>query len=157
MINQVRKQLEPLGHNLGIHDRDAGQVAARPREAGDEAALDRIPAADEDDRNRRGRVLRRSCSRGCICCDYVDVAADEIGRKQRQLVISTLRREIAVTISSTTPSTKYSCSGSPLRLSNGRTAMDGRCSEAAGLDVPGSTALGGPPARQSRKGAGFLV
>jgi hypothetical protein len=28
-------------------------------------------------------------------------------------------------ISSTMPSTKYSCSGSPLMLANGNTAMDG--------------------------------
>src|SRR6516164_4015953 len=34
-------------------------------------------------------------------------------------------RAIAVVISSTMPSTKYSCSGSPLRLAKGNTAIDG--------------------------------
>jgi hypothetical protein len=34
-------------------------------------------------------------------------------------------REIAVMISSTTQSTKYSCPGSPLRLAKGSTAIDG--------------------------------
>jgi len=34
-------------------------------------------------------------------------------------------RERAVMISSTMPSTKYSCSGSPLRLTNGSTAING--------------------------------
>ena len=34
-------------------------------------------------------------------------------------------RESAVMISSTMPSAKYSCSGSPLRLANGSTAIDG--------------------------------
>ena len=36
-----------------------------------------------------------------------------------------LQRAIAVVISSTIPSTKYSCSGSPLILAKGSTAIDG--------------------------------
>jgi hypothetical protein len=43
-------------------------------------------------------------------------------------------REIAVMTSSTTPSTKYSCSGSPLRFWKGNTANDGLSGNAnAGL------------------------
>jgi len=34
-------------------------------------------------------------------------------------------RDSAVMISSTMPSAKYSCSGSPLRLAKGNTAIDG--------------------------------
>ena len=45
-----------------------------------------------------------------------------------------LNRESAVMISSTIPSAKYSCSGSPLMFSNGSTAMDG-------LSGSGGTAL----------------
>ena len=38
---------------------------------------------------------------------------------------SDLKRDSAVMISSTMPSPKYSCSGSPLMFWNGRTAIDG--------------------------------
>jgi hypothetical protein len=41
-------------------------------------------------------------------------------------------REIAVMISSTTPLTKYSCSGPPLRFWNGSTANDGLSGKANG-------------------------
>jgi hypothetical protein len=43
----------------------------------------------------------------------------------RAMTKSQGNREIAVMISSTTPSTKYSCSGSPLILAKGSTAIDG--------------------------------
>src|SRR5215831_4293003 len=44
-------------------------------------------------------------------------------------------RDSAVVMSSTMPSAKYSCSGSPLRFWNGRTAMDG-LSGSAGFEEP---------------------
>jgi hypothetical protein len=40
---------------------DTGDVAARPVEAGDEAELDRIASAYEDDRDRRSRRLGYNC------------------------------------------------------------------------------------------------
>ena len=56
-------------------------------------------------------------------------------------------RDNAVMMSSTTPSAKYSCSGSPLMFRNGKTAIDGlsgRTKLGAGTscDVAGSTARG---------------
>ena len=57
--NQLGKQLEPLGHQLAGEDAEAREVAARPRETGDEADPDRVADAGEDDRDRRGRVFRR--------------------------------------------------------------------------------------------------
>src|SRR5713226_985913 len=47
-------------------------------------------------------------------------------------------RDNAVMISSTMPSAKYSCSGSPLMFSNGKTAIDG-------LSGKGSGAVAGGP------------
>ena len=44
----------------------AGDVAARPVEAGDQALLDRIAAAGEDDRNRRGRRFGRERRGGLL-------------------------------------------------------------------------------------------
>src|SRR6516165_5637698 len=43
----------------------------------------------------------------------------------------------AVAISSTMPSAKYSCSGSPLRFWNGNTAIDGLSGNASGADTAG--------------------
>jgi hypothetical protein len=43
----------------------------------------------------------------------------------RAITNNHLNRERAVMISSTIPSAKYSCSGSPLMFSNGSTAMEG--------------------------------
>ena len=40
-----------------INEGDTGDVAARPVEAGNEAELDRVTAACEDDRDRRSRRL----------------------------------------------------------------------------------------------------
>ena len=56
--NQIGQQIEPLGHQLGSHDADARQVAARLCQVGDEAGRDRV-ADDGDDRDRRGRTFRR--------------------------------------------------------------------------------------------------
>src|SRR5438477_471166 len=87
--DHLRKQLETLGRELGDHHSDAGQVAARPGKAGDEAALDRVRSANEYNRNRRGRVLRRSCRSDCVRCDHVDLAADKIGCQCRELLKAT--------------------------------------------------------------------
>src|SRR5215475_10501838 len=43
----------------------------------------------------------------------------------RAMTNNDLKRESAVMISSTMPSAKYSCSGSPLMFWNGSTAMEG--------------------------------
>ena len=46
---------------------------------------------------------------------------------------SHLNRDSAVMMSSTTPSAKYSCSGSPLMFVNGRTAMEGLSGSGSGF------------------------
>src|SRR5262245_26306812 len=43
----------------------------------------------------------------------------------RAITNSQRKRDNPVMMSSTIPSAKYSCSGSPLRLANGRTAIEG--------------------------------
>src|ERR1700730_15999299 len=59
-------------------------------------------------------------------------------------------RESAVMISSTMPSAKYSCSGSPLMLANGNTAIDGlsgrgNCSGSGGPPPDPCGGLSPPP------------
>src|SRR5262249_42431500 len=53
-------------------------------------------------------------------------------------------RESAVIISSTIPSAKYSCSGSPLIFWNGSTAIDGLSGRGNGWGEAGAGALGRP-------------
>jgi hypothetical protein len=63
-------------------------------------------------------------------------------------------RESAVMISSTIPSAKYSCSGSPLKLTKGRTAIEGLSRTASaglgGLAVTGLASTGGAGSCSSR-------
>src|SRR5258708_12513482 len=59
-------------------------------------------------------------------------------------------RESAVMISSTMPSTKYSCSGSPLMFWNGSTAIDG-------LSGKGNAAGSVAPTLPSPAGGGGVV
>src|ERR1700726_1448843 len=56
-------------------------------------------------------------------------------------------RESAVMISSTMPSAKYSCSGSPLILANGSTAIDGLSGSGSGGVCPPPP----PPPRPPRR------
>jgi hypothetical protein len=58
---------------------DAREVAARPGEAGDEALLDRVIAAEEDDRRCRGRAFCGSYRSQAARGDHVDLTSDEFG------------------------------------------------------------------------------
>ena len=89
--NQLGKQLEPLGRQLDDEDADAREVAARPGETGDQAGRDRVVAADEDDRDRRGRVFAASADSAAARRDQIDLAADEVGGQCGQPIIVALR------------------------------------------------------------------
>ena len=87
--NQLGQQLDPLGHQLGCQDTDACKVAFRPRETGDQAFPNWV-AGDEDDRDRRGGVFRRTCGYGTAAAlDHVHLAGDKIPRQLRQPVLAT--------------------------------------------------------------------
>ena len=99
-LRRVRENAEPgsIGHHLAeqlqffrpqlvSEDEAAGNVPAWPVEAGDKTQCNRVNAGGKDDRNGRGRCLRRQ---RCGCAggyDYRDAAADEIGRKRRQPIV----------------------------------------------------------------------
>ena len=51
------QQPKSLCPKLNSDKRDTGDIAARPIETGDEAELNRVAAACEDDRDRRSRRL----------------------------------------------------------------------------------------------------
>ena len=63
-------------------------------------------------------------------------------------------RAIAVVISSTMPSAKYSCSGSPLKFWNGSTAIDGLSGNANGTDAD---AAGFAPRRMRQTCTGLAM
>src|SRR5207248_11070962 len=70
----------------------ACKIAARSTEAGDEAGLERICAPHKDNRNARGRSLRRLGGGVAPGRDnHAYLAANEIGRQRRQAIILTLR------------------------------------------------------------------
>ena len=72
----------------------------------------------------------------------------------RAMTKSQRMRDSAVMISSTMPSAKYSCSGSPLILAKGSTAIDGLSGSgsAGGLAGAWPHAAGQPQSRPDRPG-----
>src|SRR5262245_31811220 len=79
-------------HVEPTHSRD---IAARPVEATHEALVNRIAASREHDRNvlgrRHGGQYRSATSRRD---DHVDLAADQIGRQDRQAIEPILRKTV---------------------------------------------------------------
>src|SRR5262249_48886614 len=86
---------EALGSGFLAHGVDAGDVAAGPVEAGDEAERDRVAAGAEDDRDGGGRGLggkRRFRNAGAD--DNCNAAADQIGCQARQALRFIIRPPI---------------------------------------------------------------
>jgi hypothetical protein len=80
-------RLQPRGKMI-----DAGDAAAGPIEAGDEAQLDGIGAGAEDNGNCRGRRLGREYGRSASARDdHAHLPVDQIGRQCRQSVVLTFR------------------------------------------------------------------
>ena len=57
---QLMQEPKPLCPKLHHHEADTGDVAARPIDAGDKAAFDRVVAAREDDRDCTGACMATS-------------------------------------------------------------------------------------------------
>src|SRR5262249_45769612 len=76
--DDLAQQLESLGSGLGRLQRQSGDVAARPRQAGDEAAADWIIGGGENDRDDRCRLLQR-IGGPARADDHIDLEADELG------------------------------------------------------------------------------
>ena len=85
--SQRARSNEPLGIQLGVHDADAREIAARLGEAGDQPGRDRVGAAHKDDRDHRGRSFRRSYRRDGDRCNHVDLTADEVGGQGGQPIV----------------------------------------------------------------------
>ena len=89
------QQPQPLGSEFGAEPAHPGDVAARPIDAGDKAAFDRVVAAREDDRDCTGRLHgdeRRIVASGRG--DHGHLTSNEISRERRQPIQSSLRPAI---------------------------------------------------------------
>ena len=81
--NSFPEQLQPLGAEFGKHRRESGDVAARVREAGDQAGSDWITDDGHDDGNgRRGALDRQGCNR-VLHDDHLDLAMNQVGDQLR--------------------------------------------------------------------------
>jgi hypothetical protein len=83
--NELAQQFQSLCAQLTEEKIDAGDVAARPIEAGYEAVTDRITPAGKDNRNGRGRGFGGKC-RIEISDDQGHGPAQQIGHQRRQSI-----------------------------------------------------------------------
>jgi hypothetical protein len=67
------QEFDSLASKIGCLVCQAGGVAARPRETGDQALGNRISRDRENDRNGRCRLLRRNDCRGSLRDNDVDL------------------------------------------------------------------------------------
>src|SRR5262249_4021133 len=77
----VAQNLESLGAELGPELRHAGDVAAGPRKAVNQAGRDWITRAGDDDRYVFGRLLGGQCRRIAECDDNIHIGGLELGYK----------------------------------------------------------------------------
>src|SRR5947209_2017287 len=88
------QQSKFLCPKLSDDKRDTGDIAARPVETGDEAELNRVAAAYEDDRDRRSRRLGYDCRGKVMRSDHRHLTAYQIGCEVGQSVVLVLRPAI---------------------------------------------------------------
>src|SRR5262249_21242506 len=91
---QFMQQPKLFCPKLRRNEGDTGDVAARPVETGDEAELNRVAAAYEDDRDRRSRRLGYICRDDVMSSDHRHLTAYQIGCEVGQSVVLVLRPAI---------------------------------------------------------------
>ena len=85
--DQFVQYLQPFRPELDVQGGGAGEVAARPAETCDQSDLHRVGRHCKDDRDGRGGGLGGERRRDIGAADDVDLAADEVGRQDRQPVV----------------------------------------------------------------------
>src|SRR5262249_38696483 len=76
--DDLAQVFEALAGNIGHLTRQPGDVAARARKTGDDAAADRIARRREHDRNRRCRLLCCEGSRSVVGDDDIDLEPNKL-------------------------------------------------------------------------------
>jgi hypothetical protein len=85
------QQLQIFPAEIDSYVRKSGDVASRPREAGDKSDSDRIRGRDHDDRYRRRRLLRGLYGLCCRGHDDINLQPDQLARQIRQAIEFLLR------------------------------------------------------------------
>ena len=88
------QQLNPLSDEIPMHGRQAGDIAARPRKAGNQSGADRICPQRKDDRNGGCRLLRRGDGRSVEGDNDVDLHPDQFGSDLGIAIGATVRPAI---------------------------------------------------------------
>ena len=85
------QESEPLCHDLGGEEINAGRIAARPGKAGDQAELDRVVASAEGDRDGRGcSFCRLGAEAEAGGGDHRHAAAHQFGHDCREALVLAL-------------------------------------------------------------------
>src|SRR5262249_8877682 len=84
------QKLQPLRRQFTADKVDAGRVAARSWEAGDESKLDRVFGEDEDNGDRRGRSFGRQRRSIGARNDYRSLSTNQFERQRGQSVVFAL-------------------------------------------------------------------
>ena len=78
------EQRQPLADDAGLERQETREIAAGPRQAGDEARADRVGDDDEHDRDRAGLALQCRGDRRRMGEDHVGLQGDQLFRERRQ-------------------------------------------------------------------------
>ena len=88
--DDLAQEFEALARKFGRRERQAGDVAARPRQTGDEASAKRVRHRREHDRDDRGRLFRCEHRRSRRDND-IDLEPDKLGGDLRETLEASLR------------------------------------------------------------------
>src|SRR5262249_55201806 len=143
------QEFEALANKIGYLVRQAGDVAVRSRQAGDQAGADRVPSRRENDGDDRRRLLGSQDHGSARRDNNINLALDELGGNLSGTGGSTLRPAILDRDRTTLNPAEFAQSlyksGGPLALSRGR----GRAQKPNGLQLRRLV-----PARRARPRAG---
>ncbi len=88
--NNLAQNFEPLAGKIGLLDRQAGDVAARSRQARDQTGADRVARHRKYDRDSRRRLLCCDDRRGSRRDNDIDLEPDELGRDLGEALVAPL-------------------------------------------------------------------
>src|SRR5262249_32442203 len=118
------QEFEALANKIGYLVRQAGDVAVRSRQAGDQAGADRVPSRRENDGDDRRRLLGSQDHGSARRDNNINLALDEFGGNLRGALGSTLRPAILDRDRTTLNPAEFAQSlyksGGPLALSRRR-------------------------------------
>ena len=98
---------EPLAGDAGFVLHHASDIAARPRQAGDEARADRVGDAGEHDRDRAAFPLQRGDDGRPVCEDRVWLQGDQLFREHLRLSAGRCKAVVDADIVAFRPSTLF--------------------------------------------------